>query len=99
MKSATASDSDINEKKYKVLFELIPEVIYGLDLNGHITTLSPSFKKITGWETKQWIGKHFSGLIHPDDLSLALKIFRHVIKGRKSPPYELRVRTKLGKIS
>src|SRR5208337_1044693 len=44
-----------SEKKYRSIFNSFPDVYYQTDLNGIITTLSPSVKR-SGWEPEELIG-------------------------------------------
>lgn len=82
-----------SEERYRVLVEMAPDVIYSLSaVNGAITELSPAFEKITGWGRSDWIGKPFVGILHPDDLPMALTLFRDVMQGMTPPPVELRIR-------
>ncbi len=88
-------ERDEIKQKYAVLSELAPEVIYSVDTQGKILSLSPTFEKLSGWKVSEWVGKNFTEMIHPDDLPLAEERFRTGLK-RRLPPYELRVRTKSG---
>lgn len=82
--------------RYKTIFNLAPDVIYSLNREGVITSLSPSFQRITGFHAKDWIGKHFAGLVHPDDLPQAIKIFKETMRGKTILSYELRILSKKG---
>lgn len=84
------------EEKYRTLARLAPDVIYSVDLKGTIVSLSPAFEKLSGWRSKDWIGKSFLSLIHPDDTSRAVDRFKIGLK-KKIPPYDLRVLTRSGK--
>jgi PAS domain S-box-containing protein len=59
-------------------------VNYGIDgvatLNseGQLTYVSPSVKRLMGYEDSELLGCHFAGLIHPDDLSSATDAFKRV---------------------
>lgn len=84
------------EDRYKTIVNLAPDVIYTLSRKGILTSLSPSFERITGFKTSDWIGRHFAGLIHPDDLAQAIKIFRQTMRGQTVLSYELRILSKKG---
>jgi len=85
-----------SEKRYRNLIENLPLVIYTISEDGKITSLNQAFEKITGWKREEWIDKPFMPLIHPDDLPLAMKNFRKILRCEKVPPFELRVLTKSG---
>jgi PAS domain S-box-containing protein len=79
------------------LFEISPDVIYGLSAaDGAFTTISPAFERITGWRCSEWISRKFSNLLHPDDVAIAVDRFHKVLSGDKPRLLELRLRTKGG---
>jgi PAS domain S-box-containing protein len=45
-----------SERKYRSIFNNFPDVYYQTDLNGIITILSPSLKRLSGWEPEELIG-------------------------------------------
>ncbi len=75
--------SDINELKrlqnelvesrerYRMMVEDINDLICELDETGRYTYLSPSYKKVLGYEPEEMISKSAEDLIHPDDLQNA----------------------------
>jgi PAS domain S-box-containing protein len=85
------------EIQHRTLIENAPDVIYSISgASGTLTSLNPAFEKITGWHCVDWIGKSFASLIHPDDLSIALEVFRKTLEGKTVSPYELRVLSESG---
>jgi len=56
-----------SEEKYRTLIELIPDIIYKLDPEGFFTFISNSVRYL-GFNPADLIGKHFSEIIHPDDI-------------------------------
>jgi two-component system cell cycle sensor histidine kinase/response regulator CckA len=85
-----------SEQRYRNLVENAPDVIFTLASNGTVASLNPAFEKITGWSQSEWLNKHFTSILHPDDLSRGLELFRLVMKGEKVAPFELRVLRKSG---
>lgn len=85
-----------SEERFRTLVENAPEGFYVISAGGILASLNPAFKDITGWHRDEWIGRHFSELIHPDDLPVAKKWFQHVLQGNKTPLHELRVLSKSG---
>lgn len=85
-----------SEERYRNLIETLPEAVYTISKDGKIASLNSMFEKITGWPRKEWIGKSFAPLVHPDDLPLAIKSYKQVLKGKALPPYELRIRSRSG---
>jgi len=85
-----------SEERYRVLVESALDVIYTVSRNGKIASLNPAFEGITGWLASEWVGKHFSPLIHPDDLSFLMERLSRSLDGELLPPAELRIRSKSG---
>ncbi len=81
---------------YRRLFETVPDVVYTLSPDGLIASLNPAFERITGWARREWIGKPFGPLIHPEDLPIAVDMFHRVLKGETPPAFELRIVTRSG---
>jgi PAS domain S-box-containing protein len=84
-----------SEKLYLNLIKAAPDVVYGISLDGKLTWLNPAFEKITGWKCKEWLGKPFTDLIHPEDVVKAVESFQKTLSG-KPEPVELRVLSKSG---
>ncbi|MGA2319107.1 MAG: PAS domain S-box protein, partial [Thermodesulfobacteriota bacterium] len=80
-----------SEQRYRNLVENAPDVIFTLAPDGTITSLNPAFETITGWSRSEWLGKAFTAILRPDDLSRGLEFFRSVLKGEKTAPFELGV--------
>lgn len=86
-----------SEQRYRSLVDAAPDIIYSLSAKaGKLTSLNPAFEKITGWSIREWIGKRSIQLVHPDDFSRAVEMFKDVMQGGTPQPYELRVLTKAG---
>lgn len=56
-----------SERKYETLLQSLPDVVYKLDLKGNFVFISDSVKRL-GFDPQKIIGKHFSEIIHPDDV-------------------------------
>jgi PAS domain S-box-containing protein len=85
-----------NEIRYKELIETAQDIIFTLSVDGTIITTNQAFEVIQGFPADEWLGKTFTGLIHPSDLSLSQEIFEKVLSGSAVLPTELRVLTKAG---
>jgi len=68
------------EKRYKALIENSTDGLTVLDINGTVLDISPSGKKILGYEEKEIIGNIRPDLIHSDDLQLHFSAFGEIIK-------------------
>lgn len=54
-------------QEYNELLDVLPDIIYKLDPDGHFTYLSKAIT-ILGYTREELIGRHFSVIVHPDDL-------------------------------
>lgn len=59
-----------SEAKFRRLVENAQDLIWSCDQAGRFTYLSPQFKSLFGWEPEEWLGQHFSDLLHPEDRPL-----------------------------
>ncbi len=56
-----------SEEKHRTLLEAIPDIVYKIDPEGVIRFINESIESL-GYRPEELIGKHFSVLIHPDDI-------------------------------
>ncbi len=84
-----------SEEKYRELVENLNDVIFSVNAAGTITYVSPPVESILGYTPVELIGKHFSYLIHPEDMERIHRTFSDTLQGRLYPT-EYRVRTKNG---
>src|SRR5664280_2205134 len=84
------------ERRYSELMEQTRDVIFVLSNQGIVVSLNHAFERVTGWELKEWIGKPFTGLLHPDDIPLVAERISNVLKGSINQLLELRIRKKSG---
>ena len=86
-----------SQERYHSLVETSPDVIYSLSAqDGTITSLNQAFETITGWSCAEWLGKPFAGIVHPDDLPVAVETFERICRGETPPLYQLRILSKTG---
>jgi len=76
--------------------EKADDIMYTLSPEGVLTSLSPSFEKITGWTREEWVGKSFASIIHPDDLKEVKNRFELILNGLWAPLHEIRILKKSG---
>lgn len=83
-----------SEERYRTIFNSSSDVIAQMSNEGIITSLNPSFERITGWSADEWLGKSLFDLIYPDDVQLARDFLPKALSGEKEQLYNLRVLTK-----
>jgi PAS domain S-box-containing protein len=77
-------------KQYADMLDIIPDIVYKLDGNGHFVYINGTIKSL-GYSPEELIGKHFSTIIYPDDIASvgranALKRYKGSITGDKNAP-------------
>jgi PAS domain S-box-containing protein len=63
----------MSEHQYLNLLQAIPDIVYTLDGNGCFLYLNDAIRNL-GYEPASLIGKHFSAIVHPDDLARVSRI-------------------------
>jgi PAS domain S-box-containing protein len=59
-------------ERYVSIVDLLPDILYKLDVKGRFIYLNNSVKKL-GYELPDLMEKHFSVIVHPDDRGLVLR--------------------------
>ncbi len=85
-----------SRKFYRTLVDSSPDIIFDVSTRGIINALNPAFKITTGWSVRDWIGKSFIQLIHPEDRPVLSEMSGQIIAGDLSTPFELRIVSKSG---
>lgn len=79
-----------SEEHLQIIAENIGDLVTLINDEENITFASPSYKKIIGFDHKQFIGKHFSCNIHPDDQTLVNNKLTHSMTLREPFTVEFR---------
>jgi PAS domain S-box-containing protein len=72
-----------SEEKYRLHFENISDVIFSIDTEYRIISISPSVETILGYRPEELIGKHFQDLniLAPEYFEIAFSETLHALKG------------------
>lgn len=84
-----------SEEKYRAIFDTFDDLFYQTDMDGIITILSPSCKRITGWEVSELIGKQVLDLYPYPEQRKALLDYMFA-NGSAVHDYEVTLRNKDG---
>lgn len=84
-----------SEEKFRTMVENSNDMIWTLDKEGNFIYFNKIAEEVTGYKLKDWAGKSFAPLIHPDDLPNVADIFKEVLNGM-SMQYEVRIYGKNG---
>lgn len=74
-----------SEKRFEALLEHAHEGIVILSASGHATYVSPSLKKILGYDPHELLQMDLAAFTHPDDLESLLKIRRAALDNPDLP--------------
>ena len=55
------------DSEYHRILDILPDIVYKIDPDGYFTFLSKSIETL-GYAQEELIGKHFSVIVHPEDL-------------------------------
>jgi diguanylate cyclase (GGDEF)-like protein/PAS domain S-box-containing protein len=66
---------ECSEKLYRHLIDSSPDIIYTLDHQGQFTFINDRALRILGFRQDELIGKHYSVLVHGEDLERAHYVF------------------------
>ena len=77
-----------SEERYRLHFESVSDLIFSLDSELRLLTVSPSIKNVLGYEPEELEGQSFQdlGLLAPESLETAVADARRVLAGGTSSP-------------
>jgi diguanylate cyclase (GGDEF)-like protein/PAS domain S-box-containing protein len=86
---------ECSEKLYRYLVDSSPDIIYTLDPEGRFTFVNDRVHQLLGFRRDELIGKHYSVLVHEEDLERAQYVFVERRGGdRASRNVELRLKNR-----
>lgn len=68
-----------SEKKYRIIIENITDLVAEVDQHGHYVYVSPSYKKILGYDAKDLMNRPANHFVHPDDAEGLVDLIRNMI--------------------
>lgn len=85
---------ECSEKLYRYLVDSSPDIIYTLDQEGRFTFVNDRAQQLLGFGRDELIGKHYSVLVHDEDIERARYVFNERRVGeRASRNVELRLKS------
>lgn len=86
-----------SEKLHRYIVNSSPDIIYMLDPEGHFTFLNERVEVLLGYRTEDLLGKHYSAILHEEDVEQAQYRFNERRTGeRASRNVELRLKCRDG---
>lgn len=84
-----------SERLHRYLVNTSPDIIYILDPRGNFTFINERIESLLGFDKEELIGKHYSVLVHHEDMEQAKYVFNERRVGaRASANIELRLKCK-----
>ena len=82
------------ENRYKSLVASTGVMVWEWGASGVLASISSAFETITGWSSREWVGRPLEDLLHPDDRETAMRMHERAWQGETVPRYEARIRGK-----
>ena len=84
-----------SERLHRYIVNTSPDIIYILDQDGHFTFINERIETLLGFSKEEIVGKHYSFLVHHDDMEQAKYVFNERRIGtRAAKNIELRLKCK-----
>ena len=97
VKAAPRGDVALPEQDAGLPWQSVPDGLYRIrGPHGTIEFLSGGFALLTGWTERDWVGRSFAELVHPQDRARAAERYEAICRGERVPPIELRIRVQSG---
>ncbi|MBY0279009.1 GAF domain-containing protein [Candidatus Binatia bacterium] len=87
-----------SEARFRCLLDGVRDIIFELDRAGNVISVNRAIETVLGFAPAAWIGKHFAGLIAPDDLAMALTLFEGAVTRGDAPTFEIRLKHAAGHV-
>jgi PAS domain S-box-containing protein len=85
-----------SESRYRDLVDTSYDLIWSVDLDGRITFVNKSSKRIYGYEPAEMIGRPYTDFVAPERLAADAETFARLLAGEAVPSYETVHRRKDG---
>ncbi len=84
-----------SERLHRYIVNTSPDIIYILDQDGHFSFINERIESLLGFSKEEIIGKHYSFLVHHDDMEQAKYVFNERRIGKRAAKnIELRLKCK-----
>jgi len=84
-----------SERLHRYIVNTSPDIIYILDEEGHFTFINERIESLLGFSKEEIVGKHYSFLVHHDDMEQARYVFNERRIGKRAAKnIELRLKCK-----
>jgi PAS domain S-box-containing protein len=88
---------ETSERRYRTLVESGSDVVFTADETGNFSFVAPAVKRLTGYTPDELRGKHFTFLIHKDQVNDTRKFYSRQFKEQElETTYQFPITTKSG---
>jgi len=70
------------EKRFRILAESAPDIIFVLDLEGTLTYVNPAWERILGHKQETIVGRNLSSFIEEEDIERLAKLLKEIKKNK-----------------
>lgn len=95
--SQLSQEVESNERRWRILLENVKLLVAGLDDDGKINHVNPYYCEISGYESDEILGRHFTDLIPEKHRPTLLNTFKKAMTGDLAPRIQVAFLTKAGK--
>jgi PAS domain S-box-containing protein len=83
LSSVEVEASTQNEHRFKTLVQNGTDLLAILSIEGEYKYISPTVKRILGFDPEYYLGKNVFSFIHPDDINRLLPLFENIVQNIK----------------
>jgi two-component system sensor histidine kinase/response regulator len=77
-----------SERKYRNLVETSQDIIWSIDLNGHLTFINQAVEQVLGFKPEEMVGRPPVDFIHPVRKAQDMTALQHILAGEPMYQYE-----------
>ena len=78
------------------LIDALADLVFVVDGDARLRSVNRAAVRVLGWEPAEWVGRHVTEIVHPDDLALVASSLGTVQGKPVGTPIEVRVRNAAG---
>jgi PAS domain S-box-containing protein len=87
-----------SEERYRELVENANDIVFTLDLEGHVTSVNKAVESVTGYKQSELLGMNLSEFLTPESTESARRMTEIKLAGQERTNYEVEVRAKDGRL-
>ena len=72
------------EARYRDLSDIVADAVFTIDLKGIFTSYNQAMEALTGYTGEEFVGRHFSEFVKPQDAEFITGIYNQMYKNGQS---------------